>query len=177
MSGFSNEPARPPVGRPAWHNVLLGKRPARTAVRLAVLVAGSALVFGVWLLPVRTLGVSMAPTYAPDVLKFVNAFAYAWRQPVRGDVVAIRLAGRRVLYLKRVVGLPGERIEMADGKMLIDGTELDEPYVAQRLPWTVPAVMLAADEYYVIGDNRGMPADQHLFGLVARDRIVGKVLF
>ena len=119
----------------------------------------------------------MAPTYAPDTLKFVNAFAYAWWQPVRGDVVAIRLAGRRVLYIKRVVGLPGERIEIADGKMLIDETELDEPYVTRRLSWTVPAVTLAADEYYVVGDNRGMPADQHLFGLVVRDRIVGKVLF
>ena len=58
-----------------------------------------------------------------------------------------------------------------------DGVALDEPDVRHRTAWTVERVALAADEYFVVGDNRRMPSAQHEFGTVARQRIVGKVLF
>ena len=166
-----------PGDRTGWRRALVGRHPRRTLARLVVLVAVSALVFGVWLLPVRTREPSMLPTYNPGRVKLINALAYTWRQPNRGDVVAIRLAGRRVLYLKRIIGLPGERIEIGGGVTHIGGVVLDEPYVKRQTDWTVPAVTLLADQYYVVGDNRSMPPNQHVFGTVERDRIVGKVLF
>ena len=61
--------------------------------------------------------------------------------------------------------------------MYADGVALDEPHVRHRAAWTVERVALAADEYFVIGDNRGMLTEQHEFWTVVRERIVGKVLF
>ena len=163
-------------GLSGWRRAVVGRYPRRTLVRLGAIVVGSAVIFGLWLQPVRTQGVSMLPGYQPGRFELVNVLAYRWSAPRRGDVVAIRLAGRRVLYLKRVVGLPTERVEFDGGVIVVDGDPLDEPYVEHDRGWTVPPVTVGADEYYVVGDNRGMPADQHVFGLVVRARIIGKVI-
>jgi signal peptidase I len=157
---------------------LFGPRPRRTAIRAAVLVVASAVIFGVVLLPVRLSGISMEPTYADGEMNFANRLAYAaGRRPTRGDVVTIRMAGMSVLYVKRVIGLPRERVEITMGTVLIDGQPLIEPTVIRKAPWNVPAVTLGDDEYFVIGDNRAMSAQNHDFGRASLDRIIGKMLF
>ena len=137
----------------------------------------AAVVFGVVLQPVRLSGISMEPTYRDGALNFTNRLAYAWRPPARGDVIAIRMAGPSVVYVKRIVGLPGERVEIAMGTVVIDGRPLAEPAVTRKAPWNVPALTLGGDEYFVIGDNRAMAVEQHDFGRTTRQRIVGKMLF
>src|SRR5262245_58415412 len=119
----------------------------------------------------------MLPTYGPGELNLVNRFAYQSAPPGRGDVVAIQMAGPHVLYVKRVIGLPGERVAVKAGLVEINGTALTEPYVRNRKPWDVPEVTLGAREYFVIGDNRGVSAGEHDFGRVEVDRILGKVVF
>ena len=157
--------------------ILVGRHPRRTAIRIAVLLAAAFITFGWILIPIRTDGISMRPTYEPGRLHFVNRLAYMAKEPVRGDVVAVRLARGRAFYVKRVVGLPGERIAITDGVVEIDGVRLDEPYVKHRRPWQVPELALGANEYFVIGDNRGMNAADHDFGGVDRSRIAGRILF
>lgn len=157
--------------------LLIGSNPRHTAIRVAVLVSAAVVVFGVILLPVRLSGISMEPTYTDGALNFANRLAFAWRQPARGDVVAIRMAGPSVVYVKRIVGLPGERVEITMGTVVIDGVPLAEPTVVHKAPWNVPALTLGGDEYFVIGDNRAMTAENHDFGRAARERIVGKLLF
>ena len=157
--------------------VVFGRDPRRTAVRILVLAAVSAITFRWILIPIRTEGISMLPTYRSGTFNLVNRFAYVGSRPSRGDVVAIRLAGPAVVYVKRVVGLPGERLEIAEGQVKIDGVPLVEPYVRNRRPWDVPQTQLGPDEYFLIGDNRGMNAADHSFGPVARERIIGKVVF
>ena len=87
------------------------------------------------------------------------------------------MAGPHVLYVKRVVGLPGERVAISGGQVQIDGTPLSEPYVRHRRPWDVPEVTLGPRELFVIGDNRGMSQGEHDFGRAQADRILGKVVF
>ena len=158
-------------------SLLFGSNPRHTAIRVAVLVASAVVVFGVILLPVRLSGISMEPTYHDGGLNFANRLAFAWRQPARGDVVAIRMAGPSVVYVKRIVGLPGEHVEITMGTVIIDGVPLAEPTVVYKAPWNVSALTLGRDEYFVIGDNRAMTAENHDFGRATRERIVGKMLF
>ena len=107
----------------------------------------------------------------------MNRLAYALgRPPLRGDIVAIRMAGPNVLYVKRIVGVPFERIGMAGGQVVVDGRPLAEPYVRHRAPWEYDTVTLSEGEYFVVGDNRGMRQDLHDFGRTSRERIVGKVV-
>ncbi|MET0165449.1 MAG: signal peptidase I [Vicinamibacterales bacterium] len=156
---------------------VFGQNPRRTAVRIMVLATISFIVFRWVLIPIRTEGSSMLPTYTPDKLHFVNRLAYGTKGPQRGDVVAIQMAGPHVLYVKRIVGLPGERVAIAGGQVQINGTGLSEPYVQHRKPWDVPEVTLGPREYFVIGDNRGMSVGEHDFGRAQIDRILGKVVF
>jgi len=156
---------------------VFGQNPRRTAVRVLVLAAISFITFRWVLIPIRTEGSSMLPTYTPDKLHFVNRLAYGTGGPARGDVVAIQMAGPHVLYVKRVVGLPGERVAIAGGQVQINGTTLTEPYVRHRRPWDVEEVTLGPREYFVIGDNRGMSVGDHDFGRVQINRILGRVVF
>jgi signal peptidase I len=156
--------------------ILFGSKPRRTLIRTAAIVVISAVVFGFVLLPVRGEGLSMEPTLRDGQLVFVNTLAY-WRSaPQRGDIVALSLAGRRVMYIKRIVGTPGDRVRIAGGAVYVNGVPLDEPYVTQRGAWNIGEVALDADEYLLIGDNRAMSIRQHDFGTARRDRIVGRVI-
>jgi signal peptidase I len=159
------------------NSLLFGPNPRHTAIRITVLVSAAVVVFGVVLLPIRLSGISMEPTYNDGTLNFANRLAFAWRQPARGDVVAIRMAGPSVVYVKRIVGLPGERVEITMGTVVIDGKPLLEPAVVHRAPWNVSALTLGDDEYFLIGDNRAMTSENHDFGRATRERIVGKMLF
>jgi signal peptidase I len=161
----------------AIRRFVFGQNPRRTAVRVLVLAAVSFITFRWVLIPIRTEGSSMLPTYTPDRLHFVNRLAYGGGSPARGDVVAIQMAGPHVLYVKRVVGLPGDRVAIVGGEVQINGTTLSEPYVRHRRPWDVEEVTLGPREYFVIGDNRGMSVGDHDFGRVQVNRILGKVVF
>ena len=146
-------------------------------MRVLVLAGVSFITFKWVLIPIRTQGVSMLPTYQSDTFNLVNRLSYISGTPKRGDVVAIRLAGPSVVYVKRIVGLPGERVAVVEGQLQIDGQVLLEPYVRHRRPWDVPEMTLGPDEYFVMGDNRGMSAGDHDFGRVDTDRILGRVVF
>lgn len=157
--------------------VLVGHSPARTLVRGAVLAALLLVVSRVALSPVRTVGISMLPTYDEGQLLLLNRLAYRTTGPGRGDVVAIALAGGRAVLVKRIVGLPGERIRLADGTLLVNDVAVAEPYVQYSVRWNVDELQLGPDEYYVVGDNRAMAPEHHDFGSTTRDRILGRLLW
>jgi signal peptidase I len=155
---------------------VIGARPRRTLLRAAALIASAYAIFGYALIPVRGEGPSMQPTLRDGQLVLVNRLAYWRSEPTRGDIVALSLAGRRVLYIKRIVGMPGDRVRIAKGTVYVNDVALDEPYVQQRRRWEVAEAVLTGDEYLMIGDNRGMPMRQHDFGKARRERIVGQVV-
>lgn len=166
---------------PWWQIIAVGRNPAFTLVRLIVLVALTFFVFRYLALPVRVTGISMLPGFKDGQRKFVNRTAYWFAEPQRGDVVAVRTTGLQNLYMKRVVGLPGERVRITRGTTHINDEPLDEPYVAKPNPrWRWPLDgsrerKLGPAEYLVVGDNRSMDVENHVFGVVPRERILGKV--
>ena len=162
---------------PSVRDLTFGRHPRRTAVRIAVLAVASFITFGWLLTPVRVRGISMEPSYYDGSLNLVNRVVYRVREPRRGDVVAIRLAGPNVLYVKRVIALPHERVSIVDGIVEVNGAPLPEPYVAKRQPWNYEEVTVGAREYFVIGDNRSMRMGDHDFGRVDARRILGSLVF
>jgi signal peptidase I len=182
-------------GLPRWLRIAaIGRNPKATLVRLAVLIVTSFVVFKFILLPIRVEGISMLPTYQDRSVNFVNRLAYLWHEPQRRDVVGLRfsravtntpagihqaaswLETPHVMLLKRIVGLPGETVAFADGRVLINGEVLDEPYEKTPCDWNCPPVKLGPDEYFVVGDNRTMPWEDHVFGRAQRSQIVGKAI-
>ncbi len=157
--------------------LILGRDPRRTLLRVAVLALVSFLTFGWLLTPVRVHGISMEPAYRDRGFNFVNRVVYTVRSPARGEVVAIRLAGPRVLYVKRIIGLPDERVAIVEGIIQINGVPLVEPYVRARQAWNYAEVTVGPGEYFVIGDNRDMGAGDHEFGRVDVRRILGRLVF
>ncbi len=159
----------------ALKKICFGSNWRHTLVRAVILVA---LVYGLCstiFLPIRVHGDSMLPLYKTGYRGFMNTLAYRWADPQRFDIVGIRMAGKRVMYLKRVIGLPGETVEIRDGVVHVDGEVLPEPYLQFRGRWNLRNQSLSGDEYFVVGDNRGMPIHLHTFGKVKRHRIVGRM--
>src|SRR2546422_9544584 len=111
---------------PSWvSRIVFGRNPKRTAVRAVLLVILSLVVFKFVLLPIRVVGISMAPNYHHGQINFVNRLAYLKARPKRGDVVAIRINGERALLLKRVIGLPGETVAWEEGIVRINAWPLE----------------------------------------------------
>ena len=82
------------------------------------------------------------------------------------------------MLMKRIIGLPGESVDIRHGTVFINDTPLEEPWMehVNRFPWERKAIILQPDEYFVIGDNRTMPMELHVHGEVKKERILGKVI-
>ncbi|HEY1170840.1 MAG TPA: signal peptidase I [Verrucomicrobiae bacterium] len=161
-----------------WARLIAGRHPKKTISRIVVLVIVCVVVFGFLARPIRVVGVSMFPTYKQGQFNFINRVSYWFSKPQRFDVVAVDARGLEpnAVLLKRIIGLPGESVEILDGVVFIDGEPLDEDYVRARFPWK-KAWTLKEGEYLVIGDNRAMLEAHHTHGVYGRDRIMGKVLY
>ena len=162
---------------PLWQRLIVGKNPKVTLVRAAILGLCCWLTFRHVLLPVRVTGISMEPTLRDGTVNVVNRLPYFWREPRRGEIVAIRTTGTSVMYLKRIIAVPGEPVEFRRGTVLVNGEELAEPYLKNSQPWNLERRELGPDEYLVIGDNRTMPMELHWGGVIKRGKIVGKALW
>jgi len=119
----------------------------------------------------------MEPTLPDRSFRMVSRLHYHVGEPSRGDIVVIRMAGKRTMFLKRIVGLPGERIRFMNGTLLINDVPYEEPYVVLAGRWSTGEVHLKESEYFVAGDNRGMEAGEHVMGVTRRNRIEGLLLW
>jgi signal peptidase I len=146
-------------------------------LRLAIVAVCSYILFAHVLTPVHIDGISMEPTYHDGGYTFLFKLRYLFSKPERGDVVAVRIAGKRVMLLKRVVALEGERVEFRKGKLYINGKELREPYVRNPCYWNLSPRKVGPGSVYVVGDNRDMPMEGHQFGETSIKRIVGAPLW
>ena len=159
--------------------ILIGRSPRRTLIRSAIIAVVCIIVFKYLLIPIRIQGMSMEPTYHDGSINFVNTLYYRFRPLKRGSIVVIPIgSGADYMHLKRIVGLPGERVCFREGRLLIDGEPILEAYVKYECDWNIEEeVLVGANEYYVVGDNRSTPIDTHKKGLVYRGKIRGNPLW
>jgi signal peptidase I len=124
---------------------------------------------------IRVESVSMQNTLFAGDFVFVNKLAYKLGKPERGDVIVFKYPPdpTQIPYIKRVIGLPGDQINITDGQVFINGQPLNEPYLdaatARGGSWTVPP-----DSLFVMGDNRNNSSDSRSWGYVPFENIMGR---
>lgn len=126
-------------------------------------------------------GSSMAPTLQERHWYLASPLWFRWHAPQRGDIVVLRDPTDGAPVVKRVVGLAGDTIELRDGWVYVNGSRLEEPYLAEGTrTWPVRAewsrVTCGPGQVYVLGDNRAVSADSREYGPVRCDALLGRVL-
>jgi len=130
--------------------------------------------------PFLVRGQSMEPNYHESDYLIIDELSYRFRDPERGEVVVVHAPVGSDYYLKRVIGLPGERVEIKNNKVIIfndqnpQGFILSEAYLNEITEGSLNKT-LGPDEFFVMGDNRGASYDSRRFGPVKREAIVGRV--
>jgi len=130
--------------------------------------------------PVRVEGTSMEPRLHDQERIFVNKFIYRFEEIQRGDVVVFWYPrDPNKSFIKRVVGLPGERVLIRDGRVYVDDVSLDEPYVPPQFldSASYGPVVVPPKSYFVLGDHRNSSNDSRSWGCVPREYIFGKAVF
>jgi len=132
--------------------------------------------------PVKVEGNSMEPGLEDQERIFINKFIYrfGFGSVDRGDLVVFWFAGDPTKsYIKRVIAVPGDTVEIREGMVVVNGQELEESYVpdAFRDRRSRPPLTLQQDQYYVLGDHRSSSNDSRAWGPVERDMIYGKAVF
>lgn len=118
---------------------------------------------------------SMEPNLHEGELLILEKISYRFRPPQRGEIVVFRLSAEPTSHLiKRVIALPGETIEIRDGRVYIDGDLLDEPYASPTTYPSMRPLRVPPESIFVLGDNRGLSNDSRSFGPVAYTDIMGR---
>ena len=156
-------------------------REIRTWARDLVMALGLAVVIIVFFYqPVKVEGTSMAPLLADQERIFINKFVYRLEPIERGDVVVFWYPlDRTKSFIKRVVGLPGDQVEIRRGRVYINGSPLEEPYVPRQFSDRSPygPLRVPPNEFFVLGDHRISSNDSRIFGPVPASFIYGKAVF
>jgi signal peptidase I len=126
---------------------------------------------------IRIESISMEPALYPGDYAIVNKLAFnSSHHPLRGDVIVFMYPSNsaQVPYVKRIIGLPGDQVHIAEGKIYINGELIVEPYIGTTThrggDWTVPA-----GEYFVLGDNRNNSSDSRAWGYVPDENVIGRL--
>jgi signal peptidase I len=133
--------------------------------------------------PFYVKGASMEPNFFDHEYLIIDEISYRLREPVRGDIMIFRYpADPKQFFIKRLIGLPGETVEIIEGKIKIynsgnpNGFVLSEDkYLEQPFTATARTVTLKDNEYYVLGDNRVASLDSRYFGPIKGDMVIGRV--
>ncbi|MHB8192043.1 MAG: signal peptidase I [Bellilinea sp.] len=123
---------------------------------------------------VRVENISMLPTLQPGEFVLVNKMAYQFGDFDRGDIVVFHYSEQED-YIKRVIGLPGDQIEISNGEVRVNDQLLAEPYISAAPQyngsWEVPP-----DNLFVLGDNRNQSSDSHRWGYINEESVVGEAM-
>jgi signal peptidase I len=132
--------------------------------------------------PVRVEGTSMMPGLTNEERIFINKYEYRLSSDAirRGDLVVFHFPlDLSQSYIKRVIGVPGDTVEIDAGEVLLNGRRIEEPYVPEdyRDRISLPKEIVPARHYFVLGDHRNSSSDSRMWGFVDRSEIYGKAVF
>lgn len=157
---------------------------ARELIETVVLTAIVFLVVNVTARPYTVDGPSMQPGLVTGDRVVVSMLAYNLGSPQRGDVIVFHPPDDPgTTYVKRIIGIPGDRISITPDAVILNGHKLTEPYISVVEPSApenisvLPTITLKANQYFVMGDNRQDSVDSRVFGYVPRANIIGKAEF
>jgi len=123
-------------------------------------------------------GYCMEPSLQDGQQLLINKVVYYFHEPERGDVIILHppppYSPKSTPFIKRIVALPGDTVEVKDEVVYINGTELHEPYVKDSPNYTFNLTKVPENNYFVLGDNRNNADDSHIWGTVPRQNIIGK---
>jgi len=119
----------------------------------------------------------MEPTYMNGSLNFCFRLKYLYAVPQRRDVVVIRMAGEKIMLLKRIVALEGDSVAFQNGRLWVNAKPVDESYIHFTTDWNLPPRTVKKRHVYVVGDNRNVPMAKHQFGQTSTQRIIGVPLW
>jgi len=173
-TGSNHGPNDAPRGRSASSLFVGWLRDLLIAIALALVII--AFVYQ----PVKVEGTSMAPLLTDQERIFINKFVYEFEPIQRGDVVVFRYPrDPRKSFIKRVVGLPGEMVEIRRGVVYVNRVPLREDYLVStgQDSDSLPPQLLSPGHYFVLGDHRRNSNDSRSWGTVHRDYVYGKAVF
>ncbi len=123
----------------------------------------------------RIEGYSMEPNFHDGEMLLVSKIDYLLHPPERGDVVVFQsLQNSERDFIKRVIGLPGETVEIRDGRVYINGQPLPQNYNTNPATYNYPPSVVGPNELFVLGDNRNSSSDSHAWGNLPRANLIGK---
>lgn len=175
------------LSRPVQPSAEKRRRPGRLLRRVLLAILAGLMIRTVILMPVRVSGSSMNPTLRSGEVMLVTHFGCLSGAPGRQDVVVCYYPNRYVFqeqrllrqyFVKRLIGLPGDTVEIVRGQVYINGSPLDEPYLDpafNKSAASMAAVTLGEDEYFVLGDNRDNSNDSRSIGPIPGEMLVGRV--
>ena len=141
-----------------------------------ILGALLAMVLQIFIQPTIVYGQSMEPNLHDQERVILDKVSYHIGTPARGDIVVFPVKGEPLPLIKRVIGLPGETVEVRDGRVLMNGIALREPYVSGPTVGNMASVRVPADTVFVMGDNRapGGSLDSRRLGPISLSKLVGR---
>lgn len=120
-------------------------------------------------------GISMEPSFHNEQRLLVNKVVYRLHEPERGDVIVFEpVDSEQGDYIKRIIALPNDTIEVKKGAVYVNDAKLDEPYIKNPPSYTIKQKKIPENSYFVLGDNRNNSNDSHNGWVVPRQKIVGK---
>ncbi len=120
----------------------------------------------------------MEPNFHEGQRILVNKVVYKFHEPERGDVIILQppppYDPKAIPFIKRIIALPGDTIEVKNGEVYVNGSKLYEPYIKEPPIYTIQEKKIPENEYFVLGDNRNNASDSHMGWTLPRQNIIGK---